>query len=186
MKHFKKIGLALITFGFFYSAVSCSKDKNQDNVDGYGIALNTAIQIRIEDNAGNDLLNKELGSSLKEGDIERIFYVGQNNKEEVYYNPKMQSPKGFEISRDEKSYYISFGLFTSNTKDKVISNFLRIGKQGKVYEIKAEIEQATPATKETYGGGVVSLTKVWLDGNLAWEAGSENPVERKAEVKIVF
>lgn len=188
MKLLKKIGLVLITFGLFYSVVSCNKEKsiNDQEVHGYGFYPNTGIQIRIEDKNGNDVLSGKTGTSLTIEDIDRIIYVGKKNREEVYYNALLRTPKGFEISKDEKSHYLSFDMFMTNYNDKFYNNYLRIGKKGRVHKIKVETERLTSTLKDSYGGAVVSLKKVWLDGVLVWEATSENPIERKANIKIVL
>ncbi len=112
------------------------------------------INISVKDSAGNDLLDPSFPGSFKKDSI-NIIYLVNGKRANLDYLWK------FNIYQDSSGYVLRIFPYDINSEYSV--SYID-WNQSDEDTIKCEIERTS---------NITSVTKVWFDGQLKWQAGTE-------------
>lgn len=146
----------LLILGIIIS--SCSKKSQEMAV------LDTYIDIKLTDMSGNDLLNSQSPNSYNNSNIE-IFYL-QNGSEQFYYCGNCDHQKGYYFfERDNKFVMRLFANFESQNNNSNPITYIQWN----------ESDRDTIQCKyyRSGNGNSINCTKVWYNGEIAWENQGE-------------
>ncbi|WP_146810338.1 hypothetical protein [Empedobacter brevis] len=142
----------LLFFLTYMIITACQSDDNNEQ-----FIVDTAINIAVKDNDGNDLLNPNNSNALNQNEFQIIYEI--DGKQTVVNDKNLNYPNGFFVYPHEKEYRIR--IFPNTTKNS--SNPITYVKWNKTDTdtIRCEINRS---------GNTEVCKKVWLNNKLVWEA----------------
>ncbi|MGE4288289.1 MAG: hypothetical protein AB7E36_06340 [Salinivirgaceae bacterium] len=144
--------------------LGCDTEKPSDMFN-----LDAGVSFYVVNENGNDLLDPENENAIGYNDI-TIYYLVDGEKQE-FYNPDLDSPKGFSIFEPEglfTKYNIGLGLNTKGT-EKITTTLIE-WYNTEVDTIKAEIER---------GDNYAISTKIWFNDIVVWDVNNPELSETK-------
>ncbi|MDD3645569.1 MAG: hypothetical protein PHR19_08595 [Bacteroidales bacterium] len=148
-------------FCFFLSAI-CLLSCNKDNESPYNTNVESFIDFKLQDSNGNNLLSGETTNSLSYADIDVIYF--DNNIEKVYNNPLLDALKGYLIMNEGTNAYIRLYLNLPKNNETESLTYIKI-KNSDIDTLKS-LFSILSGPEGNYGGGSISVQKVWYNENL--------------------
>lgn len=148
----KIIFSSLIALVFF----ACDKENETDSQQLYNLAV--GMEFSLFNSNGEDLLDPNTPSNIKEEDI-KIFYLINGEYQEVY-EQHLDNPRMFRIYQHENEYRVA-----------VFPNFEESEETPITLIQWNELETDTIAISLRRNNNAVIQDNIWLNGNLIWSIG---------------
>ncbi|MEO8774409.1 MAG: hypothetical protein ABI371_08815 [Gelidibacter sp.] len=139
---------------FFLSSI-CFTSCNLDDKEQF--IIDTAVDISIKDNGGNDLLSTDNSISLNQNEF-KIFYEINGEKIEVN-NGNLDHSKGFFVYQHENEYRVKI-FPNSDIKASEPITYIKWNETD-IDTLRCEIERNENSEV---------CKKVWLNDKLVWQA----------------
>lgn len=146
--------LLFLIFSFFMF-VSCKKPESIT-----GVTIDTYVDLFLKNSNGQNLLNPTTPGYFSSDQI-RIYYI-QNEKKVEVYNPNLDFPRGFKISKNEgnSEYFI-----------RVFQNDVYVDKEKVTTYIqwRSDLEDTLQTQISKSNSSTIFTAKIWYNGKLKYD-----------------
>lgn len=155
LKVLGKLSLLILSFSMF---ISCAHPEAIT-----GVTIDTYFDLFVKNNNGHNLLNPNTLGYFNPDQI-RIYY-GQNGKKVEVYNPNLDSPRGFKITKNEgnNEYFIRIFQSDASVEKEKITTYIQ-WRSGLEDTIQTQI--AKPNTSN------ILTSKIWYNGKLMYDVNT--------------